>query len=61
MRVPPLQSTTFPATRAKAASGSRTRSSRVMRVNRVPNTNTSTGAPPPERASACANRSRKRL
>ncbi len=41
-RVPPDQSSTAPATASSAASGSRERSSRVMRVQRVPSVNTST-------------------
>ena len=45
-RVPPDQSSTTPATASSAASGSRDRSSRVMRVHRVPSVNTSTGARP---------------
>ena len=41
IRVPPAQSLTELATRASARSRSRSRSSRVTRVSRVPNTNDS--------------------
>ena len=41
IRVPPAQSFTVSATRASARSRSRSRSSRVTRVSRVPNTNDS--------------------